>query len=249
MFSAVGYLRVWENFFECTTSNGDLLWSECGARGDLLFRPLRVGGIPVRCSVPLEGRDKLEQSLTQEIKLAARSRPYVARVWVVRAFMTMRDIVSVGDSDTLGENSPGPLQNTWQKSNGKKDRSLCKTALLITPDFCLGRQRPHHIHGRWRYGTRCYTKHTMLHQWLKALKLLDTVGLWPQSYKGVGLRPYSLRDHRRRRRGRFSSCKDSLAGLVDYVIQILITKGNTQLNYWKLLKYHSTYALMETTIR
>ncbi len=58
------------------------------------FARYRADGNPVTCSAPLEGRYELEQS--QEIKLAARSRPYVVRreSGVVRALV--REIVSVG---------------------------------------------------------------------------------------------------------------------------------------------------------
>ena len=66
-----------------------------GERGDqFVYRPLRADGNPVTSSVPLEGRDELKQS--REIKLAARSRPYVARreSGAVRALT--REIVCVG---------------------------------------------------------------------------------------------------------------------------------------------------------
>ncbi len=65
------------------------------------------------------------------------------------------------------------------ESDSKRDRSLCETALLFTSDLCLGRQRHHHVHGRQRHDTRHYMKSTNTDQWLRDLKLLVAVGLWP----------------------------------------------------------------------
>ncbi len=45
-------------------------------------------------------------------------------------------------------------------------------ALLFTADLWLRRQRHHYVHGRRRHETRHYKVHTMLDQWVRALKLL-----------------------------------------------------------------------------
>ncbi len=58
------------------------------------WRPDLFDGNPVTCSVPLEGRDELEQS--QGIKLAARARSYDAPTRVQGQFLTLtREIGSV----------------------------------------------------------------------------------------------------------------------------------------------------------
>ncbi len=73
----------------------DVLSLERGASGDLLFHRLWEDRNTATCCAPLEGWDELEQS--QEIKLAARSRPYVTRQesWEVWALVRERERVSV----------------------------------------------------------------------------------------------------------------------------------------------------------
>ncbi len=142
------------------------------------------------CFVHMEGWNELEQR--QEIKLAARFRPYVARRESGAARALTREIVSVGipfGAQTPSirprvrtRDSSGPLLNTWEKNDNNRGQSQCETAYYSHPISASG-GRDTTTYMVDEDNTRRYKTHTTLDRWLRALKLLVTIGLFKTRFK------------------------------------------------------------------
>ncbi len=176
------------------SKRGRFAVTACILCGDLLFCLFRAAGVSVTCSVPLEGgtewvgtvRIRRSNSLLGLYTSQALCCPNESLDISCPCVRGSQSRNTLGGSDSkhpaaslswrLLQTTDRYLRDKWQQG---RPISLQDGFIIHSPNLCLGRQIHHHVHSRWRHDTRRYTRHTMLDRWFRALKLWDTVGLWP----------------------------------------------------------------------